>query len=245
MLSVPTKEGNPSLSQAVFDAVGCEMGRADMMVVHRLGMDTSGLMVLVKTREALLGMNTNFRTRRVNRHYQALVCGHVKKDKGLVDLPIMRDYEFPPYMRISTDNHQRALLNFEPEVVGKKLLEAPKESLTAYEVLAREEMDGQPVSRVELTSISGRTHQLNVHCAALGHPIVGDKTYGYGGDAAPNGGLTNEELEELAPNPNRASEAVLKSIAVQGKPMCVHANYIGFRHPITKEYVSFRSDSPF
>jgi 23S rRNA-/tRNA-specific pseudouridylate synthase len=137
------------------------------------------------------------------------------------------------------------LLNFEPEVVGKKLLEAPKESLTAYEVLAREEMDGQPVSRVELTSISGRTHQLNVHCSALGHPIVGDKTYGYGGDAAPNGGLTNEELEELAPNPNRASEAVLKSIAVQGKPMCVHANYIGFRHPITKEYVSFRSDSPF
>ena len=66
VLCVPTKEVSASLSQAVFDAYGCESGNMDSMVVHRLGMDTSGLVVFARTKDALLGLNASFRTRKVS-----------------------------------------------------------------------------------------------------------------------------------------------------------------------------------
>lgn len=245
ILSVPTRDVKAALSESVFQAFGCTMDRADMMVVHRLAMDSSGLMVFVKNKKALRGMNKRFQTRNVQRKYEALVCGHMTRDSGIIDLPIMRDYERPPFMRISTDEHQRKLVDLEPNVVGKKILEMPKESITRYRVLAREELDGQPVTRAVLTSISGRTHQLNVHMAAIGHPIVGDKIYGYGGDALPHGGLTDAEMREVAPSSDVPDENVLKSIAVQGKPTCIHASYIGFRHPVTKQETVFECDAPF
>merc|ERR1712071_239925 len=109
----------------------------------------------------------------------------MEKDSGLINLPLMRDYEFPPFMRVSTEAHQHALLDLDAEQLKlKKILDMPKESLTKYEVISREELNGLPVTRVALTSMSGRTHQLNVHLAAFGHPIVGDATYGIDGDAA-------------------------------------------------------------
>lgn len=248
VLSVPGRIPNPSLAQAVFDAVGCEMGRMDMMVVHRLGMDTSGLMVFAKTMDALRGMNEVFRTRAIERKYEALVCGHMEKDSGLINLPLMRDYEFPPFMRVSTEAHQHALLDLDAEQLKlKKILDMPKESLTKYEVISREELNGLPVTRVALTSMSGRTHQLNVHLAAFGHPIVGDATYGIDGDAASNGGLSQAEMEALAHNPNRASEELQRRIArtANGKMNCVHAKSLTFRHPLSKEDLAFVCDAPF
>ena len=243
VLTIPGKDAsNPSLNKAVFDRFGSESGRMDKMVVHRLGMDTSGLVVFARTNAALRQMNALFRTRKVTRKYEALVCGHVSQDQGSIDLPLMRDYECPPYMRVSTDEHQSALDDLDPNEVGKKILENPKDSLTKYEVLAREDMGGNDVSRLMLTSISGRTHQLNVHCAAIGHPIVGDTVYGYGGEAASNGGLMESELPS-----DKASEDLQKAIseACIGKPMCVHAKSISFRHPVTKEDLSFESSAPF
>ncbi|KAL7511874.1 hypothetical protein ACHAXN_009657, partial [Cyclotella atomus] len=243
VLTIPGKDSsNPSLNKAVFDKYGSESGRMDKMVVHRLGMDTSGLVVFALTNAALRQMNTLFRTRKVTRKYEALVCGHISQDEGSIDLPLMRDYECPPYMRVSTDEHQRALIDLDPNQVGKKILENPKDSLTKYQVLAREAMGGNDVTRLMLTSISGRTHQLNVHCAAIGHPIVGDSVYGYGGEAASNGGLNESELPS-----DKASEELQKSIkeASAGKPMCVHAKSISFRHPVTKEDLSFESSAPF
>lgn len=242
VLTVPGKEDNPSLNKAVFERFGSESGRMDKMVVHRLGMDTSGLVVFARTNAALRGMNSLFRTRKVTRKYEALVCGHVAQDSGSIDLPLMRDYECPPFMRVSTDDHQRALIGLDAEVVGKKMLESPKDSLTTYEVVSRESMDGNDVSRLTLTSISGRTHQLNVHCAAIGHPIVGDTVYGYNGEAAANGGL-----DESALPADKASAELQQAIASAsaGKPMCVHAKSISFRHPVTKEDLSFECSAPF
>lgn len=248
VLSVPGKIQNPSLAQAIFDAVGCEMGRMDMMVVHRLGMDTSGLMVLAKTMPALRGMNEVFRTRAIERKYEALVCGHIDKESGMINLPLMRDYEFPPFMRVSTEDHQRALVDLDKEQLTQpKILDLPKESLTKYQVISREELEGQPVTRVALTSMSGRTHQLNVHLAAFGHPIVGDRFYGINGDAASNGGLSDAELESLAPNANRASEDLQRRIAdiANGKMSCVHAKSLKFRHPVSGEEIAFVADAPF
>ena len=242
VLTVPGKEDNPSLNKAVFDRFGCESNRMDKMVVHRLGMDTSGLVVFARTNAALRELNSLFRTRKVTRKYEALVCGHVAKQNGVIDLPLMRDYEYPPYMRVSTDEHQRALIGLDAGDVGKKMLESPKESVTMFEVVSREDIDGKDVTRLSLTSVSGRTHQLNVHCAAIGHPIVGDTVYGYAGEAAANGGLEESTLPE-----DRASEALQKEIAESfvGKPMCVHAKSISFSHPVTKENLSFECAAPF
>jgi 23S rRNA-/tRNA-specific pseudouridylate synthase len=190
----------------------------DKMVVHRLGMDTSGLVVFARTNNALRELNSLFRTRKVIRKYEALVCGHVSNDNGEITLPLMRDYEFPPYMRVSTDYHQRALIGLDFGEVGTKILESPKESVTKYQVLSREDINGHAVTRtrMSLTSVSGRTHQLNVHCAAIGHPIVGDTIYGLGGETAPNGGLVESDLPE-----DRVSVELQREIAeaVVGRPV--------------------------
>ena len=260
--------GAHSIAETVFNAIANEFPDADRMVVHRLGMDTSGLLILAKTLDAVRGLHTLFRTRTVERRYEALVCGHVPRDRGLVDLPLMRCYEHPPYMRISTDEHQEALLGLDPAVVGKQILEAPKESLTKYEVISRHELNGQPVTRVTLTSLSGRTHQLNVHLAALGHPIVGDTVYGCAGaddlyscsidddddkinkldgTAAPNGGLTEDELRYLvAHNKQRSTLEQQQEAArtVQGQPQ-VHAKSLKFRHPVLKQDIVLESETPF
>lgn len=211
------------------------------MVVHRLGMDTSGLVVFARTEAALRGMNSLFRSREVTRSYEALVCGTIEEEDGVINMPLMRDYEFPPYMRVSTDEHQRALVGLSIEDVGKKLLERPKDSLTKYSVVGKEEMEGNAVTRVSLTSVSGRTHQLNVHCAAFGHPIVGDKVYGINGEAAPNGGL------EEGTSSSKASTELQESIASAAgdKSMCVHAKTISFEHPVSGDKLSFESAAPF
>merc|ERR1712127_138522 len=203
--------------------------------------DTSGLVVFARTDAALKGMNTLFRTRKVTRTYEALVCGSIEGTEGVINMPLMRDYEFPPFMRVSTDEHQQALVGLSAEDVGKKILENPKESLTKYEVVGTEEFSGNAVTRVALTSISGRTHQLNVHCAAFGHPIVGDKVYGINGEAAPNGGL------EEGTSDSRASAELQESIAsaVGDASMCVHAKTISFEHPVSGDKLSFDSAASF
>lgn len=175
VLSVPGREANPSIQQAVFDAFGCESGNPGKMVCHRLGMDTSGLMVFARTDAALRDLNTQFRTRKVVRKYEALVSGEVT-ESGTVDAPLMMDYENPPYMSVSTEERQRALIGLDAADVGKKVLENEKSSITEYEVVGVE--DGN--TRLTLNSVTGRTHQLNVHCASMGHPIVGDSVYGSG-----------------------------------------------------------------
>jgi len=247
VLCVPTKEVKASLSQSVFDAFGCESGNMDSMVVHRLGMDTSGLVVFARTLKAVQELNTAFRARKVTRKYEALVCGSVEADEGEMNMPLMRDFVSPPYMRVSSDELQRALIGVEdlPVEISKKILESPKESVTKFSVVAREELGGNAVTRMSLTSVSGRTHQLNVHCAASGHPIVGDTVYGINGDAQPNGGIDDATMDTSAPN--RASLDLQGSIATAAadKPMCVHAKELSFKHPITGEDLKFESASPF
>lgn len=102
----------------------------DKMVVHRLGMETSGLVVFARTNNVLRELNSLFRTRKVTRKYEALVCGHIANDDGEINLPLMRDYEYPPFMRVSTDDQQRALIGLDSDEVGKKILESPKDCLT-------------------------------------------------------------------------------------------------------------------
>ena len=139
------------------------------MVVHRLDMDTSGLLVVALTAEAQRELSRQFEQREVEKAYVALVAGGPEREEGLIDLP----------MRTDIDNRPRQIIDF---IFGKP-------SQTKYRVLERE----RGRTRVRFEPITGRSHQLRVHAAAaarvlrnddvwveggLGCPIVGDALYG-------------------------------------------------------------------
>jgi tRNA pseudouridine32 synthase/23S rRNA pseudouridine746 synthase len=128
----------------------------DALAVHRLDMSTSGLMVLARGSEAHRNLSRQFEHRQVKKRYLAVVDGLFKDDAGEVDLPLICDWP----------NRPRQMVD---HTIGKR-------SLTKYRVLKRDaELN---LSRVELEPITGRSHQLRVHMASLGHPILGDDLYG-------------------------------------------------------------------
>jgi 23S rRNA pseudouridine1911/1915/1917 synthase len=124
-------------------------------IVHRLDRATSGLMVVAKHQRALSILSRHFHHRLVEKRYLALVKGSVSKDECLVNAPIGRDPESQPKWRV---------------------LETGKPAETRLRVLERR--DG--LTFVELEPVTGRTNQLRIHCAHLGHPIIGDEWHGGG-----------------------------------------------------------------
>ncbi len=126
-------------------------------LVHRLDKDTSGVMVVAKTAAALQQLQRQFQERQVDKRYLALVWGHWPEASGLIDLEIGRH----PVQR-----HKMA-------VVGQRRRQAS----TSW--WRRLELPG-PCTLLELKIHTGRTHQIRVHLAAVGHPVVGDKVYGGG-----------------------------------------------------------------
>lgn len=128
----------------------------DALAVHRLDMSTSGLMVLARGSEAHRNLSRQFELRQVKKRYLAVVDGLLKDAAGEIDLPLICDWPNRPRQMVSH--------------------EMGKPSLTRYRLLER---DAQlNLSRVELEPITGRSHQLRVHMASLGHPILGDDLYG-------------------------------------------------------------------
>lgn len=133
------------------------------LLVHRLDLDTSGLLVAAKTRESYLALQRQFLRREVEKGYVAWVEGEVALDGGILELPIRVDLEDRPRQVVDPVHGKRAVTHW-------RRLEV-REGLT----------------RVELVPITGRTHQLRVHAAhpsGLAAPIVGDRLYGRGGGPA-------------------------------------------------------------
>ena len=127
--------------------------------VHRLDMDTSGIMILAFTKEAQKKLSLEFEMREVQKTYTALLEGIIKETEGDIDLP----------MRLDVDNRPHQIVDYE---LGKK-------ALTHWERVDIEKRDGRFCTRVRFYPHTGRTHQLRVHAASgLGHPIVGDNLYG-------------------------------------------------------------------
>jgi tRNA pseudouridine32 synthase/23S rRNA pseudouridine746 synthase len=128
----------------------------DALVVHRLDMATSGLMVFARGAEMQRILSRMFRDREVTKRYVAIVAGELASPTGEVNLPIAADWPNRPLHKI---DH-----------------ESGKPSLTRYTLLSFDA--ATHTSRLDLKPVTGRTHQLRVHMAAIGHPILGDVLYG-------------------------------------------------------------------
>ena len=128
---------------------------ADALVVHRLDMATSGLLLFARGPTLQRAYSMAFEARSVHKRYVALVMGDPGHEQGQIDLPLAADWPNRPRQQV---NHE----------VGKP-------SSTRWRVLAREAAGR---TRVEFEPLTGRTHQLRVHAAAMGWPIVGDALYG-------------------------------------------------------------------
>jgi len=165
----------------------------EVRVVHRLDLDTSGLMVFAIGIEAQRRLNRAFAEREVSKTYEAVVDGLVAQDDGDITLPIIADWANRPRQKIC--------------------FERGKASLTRYRVLARH--DAQDRTRLQLTPVTGRSHQLRIHLREIGHAILGCDLY------APPEVLSRSDR------------------------LLLHATHLGFNHPATGLWQSFHSPAPF
>jgi tRNA pseudouridine32 synthase/23S rRNA pseudouridine746 synthase len=237
VLSVPGPRRNPSLANLVYETLQPPNIALDQMVVHRLDMATSGILIYALSVEALSILHSDFKDRRVQKTYEALVLhenspvlssSKMPIAEGEIDVDLERDPYNPPFMRIARpkkdheDVDDKEETNIQVGKIGsthKFYTQAPKESLTTWTVLSRESYNGRDVSRLELRPWTGRTHQLRVHCAqALGAPIVGDDIYG-------DGSTSMEETTQSA--------------------LCLHARQLCIYHPISGAPMIFEADPPF
>ncbi|MCC6810946.1 MAG: RluA family pseudouridine synthase [Deltaproteobacteria bacterium] len=151
LLSVPGRSGDPSVLEWLRAR---HPGASGPLLVHRLDMDTSGLLVAAKTKDAHAFVQRQFAARTVEKRYVALVDGEPRDDAGVIDLPL----------RVDPDDRPRQVHD---PIFGKR-------AITEWRVLARNAR-----SRVAFVPRTGRTHQIRVHTAlGLGAPIVGDRLYG-------------------------------------------------------------------
>lgn len=128
----------------------------DALTVHRLDQVTSGLMAIARGAAMQRALSMRFEQRQVAKGYEALVEGVLSIDDGEIDLPLIRDWPNRPRQKVD-------------HVIGKP-------SLTRWRVLARDAVASR--TRLALEPVTGRSHQLRVHLASIGHPIVGDDFYG-------------------------------------------------------------------
>ena len=246
VLTVPGVRQHASLLDAVH--AHCfshdHLTNATHRIVHRLDMDTSGLVMFGRSLDVTKRLQAMWRERNVVKRYRAVVAGHWRAAAaaaGTIDLDLQRDLEHAPFMRVSTAAYDaRARRHLEAlHAVGKQkqwVYQAAKPSVTKFSVVrlgwftstlssSREE-EPLPYTVLDLEPITGRTHQLRVHCAALGHPIIGDPTYGWFGEAAPLGGLAHDtNVASLL----QAWNAVHPPNVA---PLCLHAASLELPHPM-------------
>ncbi|MEP1448300.1 MAG: RluA family pseudouridine synthase [Paraglaciecola sp.] len=187
LLSVPgkAKEHADSLQTRVQRVFPCAT------VVHRLDMATSGLMIMALNKPAHRHISKQFELRETSKTYQAIVFGKVQQDAGEINLPLICDWPNRPKQMV---DHER----------GKK-------ALTRWQVLERNNHS----TRMELTPVTGRSHQLRVHMLSMQHPIIGDRLYAH------------EEALSMASRLN------------------LHAMRLSFRHPSSEQLLHFETPVPF
>lgn len=171
-------------------------------IVHRLDKDTSGVLAVAKTDAAHVGLAAQFKARTIERTYLALALGNPRDDKGIIDLPLGRH-----------ETHR----------VRRTVTERGKRAVTQWWV----EQRLAPLCLFRLKLETGRTHQIRVHLAAQGWPVVGDPLYG-----------STARLKGLAMSPEA------KAVLLGFRRQALHAAELGFAHPITGRRMHFTSPLP-
>ena len=159
-------------------------------IVHRIDKDTTGVLVVCKNDRAHNGLAEQLAEHSITRKYRAIVCGNLKEDEGTVDAPLGRHPQDRKKMAIVRSGGKRAV--------------------THYRVLER----FGKYTYIECQLETGRTHQIRVHMASLGHPLLGDEVYGRG----------------------------KSPFKLEGQTL--HAMVLGFIHPTTGEYMEFQAPLP-
>ena len=150
--------GGSGESFGVIEAMRVATCKKYLELIHRIDKDTSGLLLIAKKRSTLKELQEQFREKTIQKSYLCLVVGHVKSDKQIIDQPLLK-YTLPSGER------------------RVKIDKQGKPSQTKIEVLARFEIDGRAVSLVRASPLTGRTHQIRVHMASIGHALLGDDKY--------------------------------------------------------------------
>ncbi|MCX8053921.1 MAG: RluA family pseudouridine synthase [Armatimonadetes bacterium] len=180
-------------------------------IVHRLDKDTSGLLVVAKTNQAHASLQEQLQKRTAERKYIALVWGETKFNQAVVDAPIGRH---------PTDRQRMA-------VIKDTVRYTARDAITNLTV--RERFVGFTLLEAKLDT--GRTHQIRVHCAFIGHPVVGDPTYG---------GTTRSIPASYDKQGRRELEVLIERL--QGQAL--HAYSLAFDHPVIAERLSFEVPVP-
>jgi 23S rRNA pseudouridine1911/1915/1917 synthase len=148
-------------------------------IVHRLDRTTSGVIIAAKNAQALSWLQKQFSTRKTKKTYFAIVEGWPEPKQAIIDAPIARNPKKPQTFMVAG---------------------AGKSAQTEYQIIKKSEKKGRKFALLELKPTTGRTHQLRIHMAYIGHPIVGDKVYGHEGDQTY---LHAAKLELTLPNRER------------------------------------------
>lgn len=167
-------------------------------IVHRIDKDTSGLLVVAKNDEAHLALSAQLKEHHISRIYTAIAIGNFREQSGTVDAPIGRHPVDRKKMAVIHNSELRS-----------------REAVTHWSVMARGEADGNSFTLVRCQLETGRTHQIRVHMASVGHPLLGDAVYG--------GANTRFESRHRA------------SIVGQ----CLHAGELHLTHPRTGKEMQF------
>jgi 23S rRNA pseudouridine1911/1915/1917 synthase len=179
-------------------------------IVHRLDKDTSGVLVAAKNETAMLGLSKQFSAHSVERTYHAVVWGVPRKNEDVIEGNIGRN----PF-----DRKKMAVLR-----------NGGKRAVTRYRIMERYGAADRPfASLIECRLETGRTHQIRVHLAHIGHPVVGDAVYG---------------RRRSPPRPRNADEKEAYEAAFGFPRQALHAGLLGFNHPITAEHLCFESPWP-
>jgi len=165
----------------------------DALIVHRLDFNTSGLLVLARGKDMHRRLSILFQDRQVEKSYVAVVDGKLAEDSGQIDLPLIVDWPNRPLHKVD--------------------FATGKPSQTLYKVLSYDAEKN--CSRVELTPLTGRTHQLRIHMQAIGHTILGDPLY---------------------------ADAATKAKASR---LLLHAEYLAFTHPASGKPLNFTCPADF
>tara|TARA_R110001583_G_scaffold26092_4_gene94197 strand:- start:11402 stop:12115 length:714 start_codon:yes stop_codon:yes gene_type:complete len=175
-------------------------------IVHRLDMATSGIIIMALNKPAHVTISRQFEQRKTKKSYIARVFGHVKEHEGSVDLPLICDWPNRPKQKVDHENGKQSLTHY--KVLSYSELTSGKDNSESVNPASDSTL-------VELTPVTGRSHQLRVHMLALGHPILGDRLYAH------------EQALTVSPR------------------LQLHAQHLSLAHPVTGELLTFDAPCPF